>query len=177
MPSHKVLKSVANSLVGSFVGLLNYWHDDYVMGHVIQAAWLTGATEFEFDLVAGQALAPSPLLVSSVAGSLALLHERLPDLVVRSGSSMGFVSAASLRVTVDPTVKRAHFSEALADWPTSLMESPFTCSATIVDDRSRAYSHQLADWWFTEHAEGEGYTAREVAGLASNKGIEQNARR
>jgi len=155
MPSHKVLKSVVNSLVGSFVGLLNYWHDDYVMGHVVQAAWITGATDIDFDLLTGQAQ-PSALLVSSVAESLALLHQRFAGLVERSGSSMTLVSDARLRVSVDPSTKRPYRDPVFT-------ESPFCCSATIVDDRGKVYEYELRDWWFPEHPIGEGFTAAELA--------------
>jgi len=61
MPSHKTLKSVVRSLVESFTSLMNYRGNDYVMGHVLYAAWATGATELCVDLLTGQA-SPSPLL-------------------------------------------------------------------------------------------------------------------
>lgn len=38
MPSHKTLKSVVRGLAESFTSLMNYWGDDYVMGHVVYAA-------------------------------------------------------------------------------------------------------------------------------------------
>lgn len=38
MSSHKALKSVVRSVADSFTSLMNYSGDDYVMGHLLNAA-------------------------------------------------------------------------------------------------------------------------------------------
>ena len=65
MASHKALKSVVRSLAESFTSLMNYAGDDYVMGHVVYAAWSSGSTGFQVDLLSG-ATDSSPLLVPEV---------------------------------------------------------------------------------------------------------------
>jgi hypothetical protein len=69
---------------------------------------------------------------------------------------MEFVSEAKLRVSVDPSAKRPYRDPVFT-------ESPFCCSATIVDDRGKVYQYELRDWWFPEHQIGEGFTAQELA--------------
>jgi hypothetical protein len=170
MPSHKVFKSVVRSLTESFTSYMSYRQDDYVVGHIVQAAWLTGATVLEFDLVTGEAKS-SGLLVSPVSEALERLHQRFPDLVARSGASMEFVRAATMTVTVDPTVKRPPWAGSRGDY-CGLYESPFTCTTRVVDDRGATYEYGVDDWWFPENPEGEGFVARELE-AASNKRFER----
>jgi len=142
MPSHKRLKSVVASLAQSFTSLMNYRGDDYVMGHIVHAAWSTGATRLRVDLRSG-ATDPSPLLVPEVRDSLARYVRWFPDLVHRSGSSLSFVREAELLVTVDPTARRPYGRE-------GFQESPFTCSVRLLDDRGKEYLHEIRDWWYPE---------------------------
>ena len=144
MPSHRRLKSVVTSVAQSFTSLLNYRDDDYVMGHIVAAAWASGSTGFQVDLLSGETDS-SPILVPPVRNSIADYVQRLPDIVQRSRSSMEFVTAAELRVQVDPTNRRATSYD-------GLLESPFTCTVRIVDDRGRVYSYKIEGWWFPETA-------------------------
>ncbi len=142
MASHKTLKSVVRGLAESFTSLMNYWGDDYAMGHVVYAAWVTGGTILRVDLVTGR-IDASPLLVPEVRNSLTRLLERFPDMVCRSYSDLAFVSQAELIVTVDPRTRRPHAGS-------EFYESPFTCTARIVDDRGKVYEYRIADWWYPE---------------------------
>lgn len=142
MASHKTLKSVVRSLAESFTSLMNYHTDDYVMGHVVHAAWSTGATEFRVNLLNG-ASNSSPLLVAPVRDAVARYVEWLPDILRRSHSDLQFVTAAELVVTVDPATRRPHGDS-------GFQESPFTCTVRITDDRGKLYSHSISDWWYPE---------------------------
>ena len=142
MPSHKVLVSVVRSVAESFTSLMNHEGGDYVMGHLVRAAWSTGATEIQVDLLTGK-VSSSPLAVEPVRTSLAWQAHMFPDLVARSGSSMAFVTSASLRLTVDPAVRRPVPG-------TGLSESPFTCTVALTDDRSKPYAHSISAWWYPE---------------------------
>lgn len=142
MASHKTLASVVTSFAQSFTSLMNYRGDDYVMGHIVHAAWSTGANDLRVDLLSG-ATDPSPLLVPEVRDSVARYVEWFRDMVRRSKSSMDFVSEAELLVRVDPTTRRpcGH---------AGLLESPFACTVRIADDRGKVYIHEIKDWWYPE---------------------------
>jgi len=142
MPSHKTLKSVVASLAQSFTSLMNYRGDDYVMGHIVHAAWSTGATRLRVDLLSG-ATDASALLVPEVRDCVARYVEWFPDMVRRSNSSVDFVTAAELLVTVDPTTRRPVTAG-------EFLESPFTCTVRVTDDRGKAYVHEIKDWWYPE---------------------------
>jgi hypothetical protein len=142
MASHKTLKSVVTSLAQSFTSLMNYGGGDYVMGHIVYAAWSTGSTGLRVDLLSG-ATDSSPLLVPEVRDSIARRVAWFPEMVRRSNSSMEFVKKAELVVSVDPTTRRP------SGHP-GLFESPFICSVRITDDRGKVYLHEVSDWWYPE---------------------------
>ena len=142
MATHKTLKSVVRGVAESFTSLMNYRGNDYVMGHIVRAAWETKATGFRVDLLTG-ATDASPLLVPHVRDSIASHVRWLPDTVQRSNSDLRFVSQAELIVSVDPEVRRPRGDS-------GLYESPFTCTVRIVDDRGKVYSHEISAWWYPE---------------------------
>jgi hypothetical protein len=145
VPSHKALKGVVHDVVQSFASLMNYSSDaggDYIMGHIVYAAWSTGATDLRVNLLNGQA-SFSPLLVPPVKKSVENLASYFPRLLEASGSAIDFVASAELSVIVDPTRRRSFRN-------TRFFESPFTCSARIVDDRGKPYEYTVRDWWYPE---------------------------
>lgn len=142
MATYKTLKSVVRSVAESFTSLMNHRGNDYVMGHIIRAAWETNATGFRVDLLTG-ATDSSPLLVPHVRDSIASQVRWLPDLVHRSNSDLQFIVQAELIVSVDPKVRRPHGDS-------GFYESPFTCTVRIVDDRGKVYSHDISAWWYPE---------------------------
>jgi hypothetical protein len=152
MATHKTLKSVVRNMAESFTSLMNYQGDDYVMGHVVFAAWQTGATEFRLDLLTG-ATDSSLLLVPHVRDSVANYVKWLPEMVQQSNSDPHFVSQAELLVTVDPHTRRPHGHS-------GFFESPFTCTVRIVDDRGKEYSHRISDWWYPERVLPKGSTVK-----------------
>lgn len=143
MPSHKVLKSVVASVAGSFTSLMNYSDGDYVMGHLVRAIWASGDPELRVDLISGQA-SPESLLVRPVADAVRHYSKRFPELVSRHRSSMNFVSQAQLVVRFDPAIKRP------VRLHSTLLESPYTCTVSLTDDRGKVYTASLSGWWFPE---------------------------
>ena len=144
MPSHKVLNSVVRSLVESFTSLMNYSGDDYVMGHAVQAAWQSGDTNITANLLTGS-ISQSRLLVEPVIDSINQYIKGFPSLVERSGSSMEFIKQAELILTIDPSIRRP------IDNGSPLYESPFTCSAILIDERGKVYKYGVSAWWYPEH--------------------------
>lgn len=142
MPSYKTLKSVVASLAQSFTSLMNYRGDDYVMGHIVYAAWSTGATRLHVDLSSG-VMEASQLLIPEVQDAISQYVRWFPEIVQRSNSSMDFISEAKLLITVDPTVRRPCRN-------VGFQESPFTCIVRVVDDRGKEYVHKISDWWYPE---------------------------
>ena len=143
MASHKVLKSVVRSVADSFTSLVNYVGDDYVMGHLLNAARHSGKTTLQINLLTGES-GPKELLIKPVALSVKSYVQSFPDLVVRSGSAMSFICAAELRLSFDIGVAKP-----IRGIP-HILESPYTCEVSIADDRGKAYSTTLSGWWYPE---------------------------
>jgi hypothetical protein len=142
MPARSALKGVAREVTQAFASLLSFWGDYYVMGHIIAAAWSTGATRLHVDLLTGQ-VDPTPLLIPKVRESISGFVRHFPLLLEHSGSHMSVVTSAELSVTVDPTIRRPYGE-------TGLTESPYTCSARIVDDKGRLHECAVEGWWYPE---------------------------
>ncbi len=143
VPSHKKLKSVARGASGSFASTLNYRDGDYVMGHLLRAARVSGYGRLEYDWLTGRG-SPSQLLVAAVAESLARRRAKFAAPVASNGSDMAFVTSAILVVEFDLSIARP------VSVNPKLLESPFTCSTTIVDERGKYHTAGIDGWWFPE---------------------------
>jgi hypothetical protein len=142
LPSHKSLEGIVHSFVQSLASTLTWYDGDYFIGHIVKAGWRTGATELKANVLTGQ-IDPSPLLTRPVTETINRHFKDFPSLVIRSQSSMDFIVSAELIITVDPTKKRSNII-------THSLESPFTCTLRILDERGKIYSYTLDDWWIPE---------------------------
>ncbi len=145
MPKHKVLRSVARSIADSFASLMNYGDNDYVFGHLLNAARASGRSGLRVNLLTGEA-EPPELLVAPVRRSVKWYCDDFPGLVARSGSDSRFVQAAELRVSFDLSMSRP------TKW-SGLAESPYVCEVEITDDRGKLYVGKNEGWWFPERPE------------------------
>ncbi len=128
MARYKVLKSVAHGLAQSFVSNLNY--RDY------------GVETFRLDLMDGTC-EPEVLATPPIRAAAEQYSKRVPELITAHGSDMEFVGSAHLEVRFDLHTQRQ------SKWSSEL-ESPFTCRVVVTDDRGKAWSSQVEDWWFPE---------------------------
>jgi hypothetical protein len=142
MARYKVLKSVAHSLGHSFTSLLNYAHDDYVMGHILRFARASSTDTLIIDLMTGDA-GPAVLIqppIEEVPGNYAAW---LRHLVKTHKSHMQFVQAAGLTLRFDLQNSRTVRG-------TRLTESPYVCDVVITDDRDMEYTAHFEGWWYPE---------------------------
>jgi hypothetical protein len=140
MQARSALKSVARDVTQSFTSLLSFWGDDYVMGHIIAAAWSTGGTRLRIDLLTGQA-DPSPLFIPKVKECISGFVRHFPSLLEHSRSHVSMVASAELSITVDPTIRRPYGD-------TGLAESPYKCATRIIDDSGGVHEYAVNGWWY-----------------------------
>jgi hypothetical protein len=122
---------------------MNSRGDDYVMGHLLKAARSSGASKLDVDLLSGVAT-PQALLAWPIAASVESYCLDFRGLVERNGSDVSFVRTAVLSVEFDISISRP-YSKA-----PDLRESPYTCVATIEDDRGKTFRSELKGWWYPE---------------------------
>jgi hypothetical protein len=127
----------------SFTSLMNYWENDYVMGHLLRRAREVGLGSFEVDLLTGTS-APPELCTPPVLGSVASYVQRFPENLVSQGSAIALVRSARLRVDFDLSTTRP------APFDPSLAESPYVCRVEITDDRGKLWEAVFRGWWFPE---------------------------
>lgn len=142
MATHKSLQGVVGNVVGSFTSQLNHVDGDYVLGHVVRAAWESGGTELRVDLLSG-AIEPTPLAVPAVRAAVAHYVFIFPGLVASSGSDMAFVAAVEMVITVDP-------SERVDLFRRSGQKSPYRCAVCVTDNRGKLYAFEERGWWSPE---------------------------
>jgi hypothetical protein len=143
MPSHKVLASIAHNFGHSFTSMMNYRSDDYVLGHLLAAARKTGSNTLRVDILARTA-EPEGLLPPPVRSSIADHTADFSRLVTSMKSSLEFIRSAQMTIAFDLAQQRPYLSAA------RFIESPYTCTTEIIDDRGKTYSSTLRGWWFPE---------------------------
>ena len=157
MPKYKVLDSVAHNICDSFTSSMNYASTDFVMGHLLAAARITGEHDFFIDFVADTA---SPIFEEPPLGHVVPFYGKMFwDNVEKQGSARSFVSTARLFVNFDITRSRPNAYNASVD------ESPFTCTLTLLDNRGIDHSHAAKGWWSPELQRPEGLLRRFIVRL------------
>lgn len=135
MPSHKPLKSVSHNFSHSFISLMNYINDDYFLGHLLKQARATKLNKLQIDILENKAV-PEQLLTKEIVSSIEHWNKWFPTLVESSGSSGEFVKSATMTIEFDLNTTKPHATH------NNLMESPFSCEMSIIDDRGKEYRHR-----------------------------------
>ncbi len=143
MTSHKPLKSVSHNFGHSFISLMNYINDDYFMGHLLKQARKTKCNKLTVDILRNIA-EPTELLTDKIKSSIEHWNKWFPTLVEGSGSTMDFVSSATMTIEFDLQQTRPYASN------NDYLESPFICEIVIIDDRKKEYKRKHEGWWFPE---------------------------
>jgi len=143
MPSHKPLKSISHNFGHSFISLMNYINDDYFLGHLLKQARRTNLNRLEIDILKKIAT-PLELLTPPISDSIGHWNKWFPTLVNGSGSTMDFISAATVTIEFDLQKSRPYLND------NRITENPFTCEVVITDDRGKEYKHKHEGWWFPE---------------------------
>ena len=143
MISHKPLRSVSHNFGHSFISLMNYINDDYLLGHLLRQARKTKINRLTVDILNDKA-EPTGLITNEIKTSLKHYCNWFPTLVNQSGSTMDYVTSATMTIQFDLETTRPYSSDS------SFVENPFSCEIVIVDDRGKEYRHRHEGWWFPE---------------------------
>ena len=143
MPSHKTLKSIAHNFGHSFTSLMNYHTDDYVLGHILKQARLTGYSKLSID-IKNKVAEPTDLVNEKISDSISRYLDWFPNFVKDSGASMDYISKATMCITFDLSRTKP------CGFDSKVLQNPYTCEVIIVDDREKEYKAVLTDWWYPE---------------------------
>ena len=113
------------------------------MGHLLKQARKTKYNKLTVDILKNIA-EPIELLTDQIKSSIDHWNKWFATLIESSGSTMNFVSAATMTIEFDLQQARPYASNS------DYLESPFTCEIKIVADRNKEYKHKHEGWWFTE---------------------------
>jgi hypothetical protein len=123
---------------------MNYIGNDYFMGELLKQARKTGFDRLEVDILKNEAV-PKELLTKPMRKSIDYWNKWFPNLVIDSGSSMDFVSKATMIIQYDLTITRPYANDS------KYLENPFNCTIILTDDRGKEYFHKHEGWWFPEN--------------------------
>jgi hypothetical protein len=143
MPSHKTLKSIAHNFGHSFTSLMNYHTDDYVLGHILKQARLTGYSKLSID-IKNKVAEPTDLVNEKISDSISRYLDWFPNFVKDSGASMDYISKATMCITFDLSRTKP------CGFDSKVLQNPYACEVIIVDDREKEYKAVLSDWWYPE---------------------------
>lgn len=137
---YKVIKSVAHNFGHSFLSLMNWRDQDYVMAHLGRAAVRTGADTLRVDLLSGAA-APGALLTPPVRASVDAYVRGLP----RDLESQGVMPAA---IVGGEMVVRFDLARRAPDarWRRHF-RVPVECVVRLTDDRGKTSEGRVTESW------------------------------
>ena len=143
MATYKILKSIAHDIGHSFCSALNYYGNDYVLGHLLGIARSTGLSTFSVDLLTRSA-EPKEFLIPPVAESVTAYREWFRSQVATRISPKNVVRAARTTIRFDLQTTRSY------EHDSRYVESPFECILEILDDRGKKYEAKVSGWWSPE---------------------------
>ena len=140
MPSRKVLKSVAHNLGHSFLSLMNYWADDYVVEWLYRTAKKTSIPNCRIDFTKGT-IDPAEFRIAPVQQSVEQTRSWLPQFIESHGAEPGFVKSLVMDLTFDLTKTR------MSKHVQKLELAVYDCRMKLMDDRNKLHTTQVVEWW------------------------------
>jgi hypothetical protein len=137
---YKAIKGAAHNYAHSFVSLMNYGPDNYVMSYLAHAAAASGEPELRVDLLSGAA-EPPPLLTPPVLRSIDGYVRWFPRHLEAMNISIEAIRRATLRVRFDLEGR----SDSV-QYPRSTVY-PFESSVEVEDDRGKVHLGTVRDEW------------------------------
>ena len=140
MASHKVLRSVAHNLGHSYLSLMNWRGENYVVEHLYQRAKSTGESEVRIDALAGTIEPPAfqiPVLLESVAG----LRGAVARMVQTGGAALDLVSSVRMVIRFDLHARK--YSDRVPDVELAV----YDCTVEILDERGKQHVATVKEWW------------------------------
>lgn len=143
MAKYKTLKSVVHNFGHSFISLMNFYRNDYVLGHIQNQMLKTKIQKLEIDIL-NKKVTPQELLTLPIIESIENYINWFPKLVQDSKSEIGLIQCARLTIEFDLSKSRA------CSYSSENLENPFVCTSQITDIRGKEYRYEFKDWWFPE---------------------------
>jgi hypothetical protein len=123
---------------------MNYAGSDYVMGHILRFARISGRDTLTIDFV-NRAADPFELSAPPISDVLVNYTERFWELVHAYGSEKALVQSAKLTLRYDIATTRPHHLSG-----GRLVESPYVCDVLITDTAGKTYAAHFEGWWYPE---------------------------
>jgi len=141
---YKVIKSVAHNFGHSFISLMNWRGEDYVMAHLARAAVRSGVDTLRVDLLSGAA-EPDALLSRPVRASVEAYVRGLPRDLESQGVTPAAVVGGEMCVRFD-LAQRAEDRT----WARHF-RVPVECVVRLTDDRGKTSEGRVTESWLVSY--------------------------
>lgn len=140
MPKLKVLKSIGHNLAHSFLSLMNYIDDDYIIEHIFGIAKSTSKTFITVDVL-NQSIQPVEYCTPSIIKSLHYLKSDFLRLLQAEHLSYDHINSAI--ITIDFDLSKTQLSKNVP----SLELAKYDCNVKIVDCNGKCHKASVVEWW------------------------------
>ncbi|BDD03613.1 hypothetical protein [Aureibacter tunicatorum] len=162
MAKYKTLKAVAHNFGHSFISLTNYYHNDYVLGHIQSFLKEKQLDRFEINII-NKKKSPSLEFNNFIHIPINSYIKWFPELVKSLKSDLYFIKEARLIIEFDFLTERFNRSA-------NLIENPFKCTSLIIDNKNKEYKYEFNDWWYPETIQTNFLTTNNFLQLSIKKG-------
>lgn len=143
MASHKVLKGVAHNFAHSFISLMNFDSEDYILGHIQTVALKTKKSILNIDFISG-IIEPEEYKTAPIVNSIHRYMRSFYDFAKGGGSDINFVTSIKMKIQFDINKSRE------CPFHNGRIENPYICDIEIIDDSNKLYTAHFEDWWYPE---------------------------
>lgn len=138
MAKLKVLKSVGHNLMHSYLSLMNYWENDYVISHLFAIAKKNNHSSIFIDVL-NRRIQPEFFNIEVIKQSLIALEKDFRRLLDSNKLTIDYIKSVTTKVEFDLLNPKIGV--------TGHELERYTCHVEIVDSNGKSHSANVKEWW------------------------------
>ncbi|SDN14867.1 hypothetical protein SAMN05518871_103433 [Psychrobacillus sp. OK028] len=138
MAKLKLLKSIGHNTVHSFLSLMNYRDDGYVIEHLFNIAKEKNMESLVIDILGGS-INPKAFEIPVIKGALNDLGKNFEKLL--KGENISLDNVKSATAAIEFNLENPHIGISGKELET------YNCLVEIVDKNGKAYKKIVKEWW------------------------------
>jgi hypothetical protein len=138
MAKLKLLKSIGHNTIHSFLSLMNYREDDYVISYLYNMAKEKGIDCIIIDII-GRCITPKVYEIPVIKQALNDLGKNFEWQLKNENLSLDDVLSATAKIVFD--LKNPHIGASGQDI------EKYDCNVRVVDKNEKVYEITVREWW------------------------------
>ena len=137
--AYKHLKSVAHNFGHSFLSLMNYLNDDYIIEHIYKIAKRNDQSFLQIDFLKKE-IKPECFDINAINVSVINYSNWLPELLESEGCSIKMVKSLKMEIIFD-------FKKDRKSKIGGLIYQSYNAKVILIDDRGNEHVAKIPEWW------------------------------